>query len=312
MPKYKQANKHSLFLFSPIKDEKKLPFLNNKVLRKYREMPSPTSRATIDNLPIDLIQLIMQQFLREPEVLQKLSMVSTRLLSAIMQPQRLGNGKDNNNNSETWYPFLQMIFETRRPHHMNVRGVSFLDYLSKLKDTKVSSINDSDRQEIAKISSDLFLRRIDHLLNFDQQTELHEWNISKYQHRSVINQDKAITSPLNLFCVIFLLLVGIGSLIGGSIMWMKVRDAEGLHEAGLIAGSLISLFVCMSLFCGGACTIPFMIADGPTQNRITAEKRALKDLRSNNPFKVDESTIIDVNDSDSELNDKTPLLFSRR
>ncbi len=156
MPKYKQANKHSMFLFSPIKDEQKLPFLNNKVLRKYREMPKPTSLASIDNLPIDLIQLIMQQFLREPEVLQKLSMVSTRLLSTIMQPQRLGNGKDNNNISETWYPFLQKIFETRRLHHMNVRGVSLLDYLSKLKNKKVFSINDSDRREVALISSDLF------------------------------------------------------------------------------------------------------------------------------------------------------------
>ncbi len=305
-----------MFLFSPIKDEKKLPFLNNKVLRKYREMPNPTNRASIDNLPIDLIQLIMQQFLREPEVLQKLSMVSTRLLSAIMQPQRLGNGKDNNNNSETWYPFLQMIFETRRPHHMNVRGVSFLDYLSKLKDTKVSSINDSDRREVALISSDLFLRRIDHLLNFDQQTELHEWNISEYQHRSVIIQDRGITSSLNLFCMFFWLLVGIGALIGGSIMWMKARDADGLQEVELIAGSLVSLLVCLSLFCGGACGLPFLIADCPTQIQISAETRALKNLRSNNPFKVDESTIIDVkdsdSDSDSELNDETPLLFSRR
>lgn len=83
-----------------------------------------------------------------------------------------------------------------------------------------------------------------------------------------------------------------------------------------VGGLLTSFFGFFMVYCCGACAISWGIGyscnSEPLKYRIRSEKRALEDLRSNNPFNVDESTINDDDDDrDVELGERTPLLFGR-
>ncbi len=143
---------------------------------------------------------------------------------------------------------------------------------------------------------------------------MHERNISHYKRISVYHSDSLCSSPFERICASFLALIGIGSLIGSLIMAIRSSDADDdLQKVSLIVGSIVSGLVGFYLtICCGACTTPMLIRDYPTQSQLRAETRALENLLSNNPFEVDEATVIDVDDSDTELDDKTPLLFGRR
>lgn len=212
MPNKQQSTRQSLFLFPQFKNEKKLPFLNNRTLQKYKTMPGPTARASIDNLPNDLIQKIMDELLFDPEALQALSMVSRRFLAAMMQPQSLGYAEDNNDDSEKWYPFLEKIFETRRLNGMSRRNVSFNDYLSKLRER---SDEDTEKRTLASISYDLFLRRMDHLLTYEEKVKSHEAEIAALEYRLHLVDGPDNDSPFLLTSICILSLIGIGAMIGG-------------------------------------------------------------------------------------------------
>lgn len=121
------------FFIPPIKNETCLPY-NHKKLNRFRTWEVKTA-ASLEYLPLEILQRIFSILLNDVKDLEALASVSTRLLSAIMQAVQMPLSMRRNRSIE-WHPYRQTILEGGQDFYRKVR--------------KTCSISDYDKYRITR------------------------------------------------------------------------------------------------------------------------------------------------------------------